>query len=386
MMANYPYLLVLPNGELISVLIHPNHKTVLQQYAGNCQIEVSGSFSEDIRTLFNTSSQHTSRNRLRLLEKQYVWLSGLSEAKPRISDGHDLLLGKQLGMLFVELTSRCNERCVHCYADSAPERNDFLSVKEVKEVLKEARLLGKANVQFTGGDPLIHPDLLEILDFASSLDFASLELYTNGLLLSDELLQRISKYKPKFAFSMYSHLPETHDLITRVSGSHKRTCAAIQRAQQAGLAVRVSVIRMLENQGQEEPTFQFLQSLGLEAEQINFHLNRDIGRGMAFVPKPDHVTVAEQKHANSQTIEKDTAQRERLGKLCISANGDIYPCVFSRHTSLGNIRESNLLESMNALRTRSFSTPSAQRWKSCQDELSCGDCQMVTYMLGEETH
>ena len=385
-MESYPYLLALPNGELISVLIHPTNKTVIQQYGSSQHIEVSGSFSESIAGLFNSSAPHTSRNQLRLLENQYSWLSGLSEAIPRVSDGRDLLLGKQLGMLFVELTSRCNERCVHCYADSAPERNDFLNLDEVKEVLKEARMLGKANVQFTGGDPLIHRDLLEILDFASGLDFASLEIYTNGLLLSDAFIQKIRKYNPKIAFSMYSHLPETHDLITGVAGSHKRTCAAIKRAQHAGFPVRVSVIRMLENQGQEESTFHFLQALGLEAEQINFHLNRDIGRGMAFVPKPETVSNTEQKHVNTntQTIENGTTQKERLGKLCISATGDIYPCVFSRHTSLGNIRESSLSDSMNSLKTRPFSAPSAQRWKSCQDELSCGDCQMVTYMLGED--
>ncbi|MDX8388078.1 MAG: radical SAM protein [Ghiorsea sp.] len=355
------------------------------------EIVVSGSFAKDIHNILDHVVVESSSQRLQILEKQYPWLSGLSQAHAQTQDGYELVLGKELGMLFIELTSQCNERCVHCYADSAPERSDFLSFVEIKNTLEEARKLGRAKVQFTGGDPLIHKDLLPIIDFAHKLDFESIELYTNGLLLNDALIQGLSPYHPKIAFSMYSHLPETHDLITRVKGSHKRTCVAINRAQKAGFSVRVSVIRMKENEGQEEKTLKFLQQeCNLKPEQINFHLNRDIGRGEAFAP--ELVAVKEEEVMQPVVMEdkrvltkhESPAQSERRGKLCVSANGDILPCVFSRHTSLGNIRQGSLISELKNLKNRSYSQPSVERWKACGAELSCGDCQMVTYMLGEE--
>jgi radical SAM protein with 4Fe4S-binding SPASM domain len=410
-----PRILVLPDSRIILLSGLTTQSIRIQQLSGQYYADVSGHFAQDIGQLFNprTAKQPKEKkvSRLLFLEKQYPWLKGLSQAQPlteHVKDAYALLMGSSLGMLFIELTSQCNEKCIHCYADSAPERSDFLQLDEIKQVLVEARHLGQASVQLTGGDPLIHRNLLEILAFAYDLDFSSLEIYTNGLLLNQHLLDKIKPFQPRLAFSMYSHDAATHDAITRVKGSHQRTCDAIQRAMHDGFKVRVSVIQMQENEGQAEATHCFLsEELGLKPEQIKFHLNRSIGRGMAYSPplqqaKPTESIAAEatlveaegmvgdKVNANKvehKSMQADQAQEKpRQGKLCVSANGDVLPCVFSRNTVLGNVKKAGLLQVLSDLQQHAFSSASASRWQSCQEQLSCGDCQLITYMLGDDTH
>jgi radical SAM protein with 4Fe4S-binding SPASM domain len=71
----------------------------------------------------------------------------------------------------------------------------------------------------------------------------------------------------------------------------------------------------------------------------------------------------------------------RHGKLCISANGDIFPCIFSRRTKLGNIRNQSLTDILASLNQRTLSAPSTERWQQCRESLSCSDCQAIAYLL-----
>ena len=384
-----PQALLLPNQDLLFVFMFEKTCRIRDASTGS-SVELTGSFLTSIQALLQGNIGN-KLERLVFLEKQHAWLRGLSQAKPIMHDMRYTIIGQSLGMFFVELTSQCNEKCVHCYADSAPERTDFLSLNEVKQVLNQARLLGKPYVQFTGGDPLIHQNLIEILAYAHALEFVALEVYTNGLLLNDSLLSKMKPYQPKIAFSLYSHLAETHDLITRVKGSHKRTCDAIQRAKNAGFSVRVSVILMQQNVGQGEKTAYFLQDeLGLSAEMIKFYLSRDIGRGSAF----ELNDVSSTSESNQDEYDKATepklvgkakshVRNVRKGKLCVSATGEVFPCVFSRNQSMGNIKHLSLEDILaQATDNQPVVGDPVQRWKSCQEQLSCGDCQLVTYAIG----
>ena len=72
------------------------------------------------------------------------------------------------------------------------------------------------------------------------------------------------------------------------------------------------------------------------------------------------------------------------GKLCIAADGHVYPCIFARQTPLGNIRTHRLDAIVKELDERRPATPSAKRWTFCRHSLSCLDCQMHVYALGTE--
>lgn len=316
---------------------------------------------------------------------QHPWLKHLHPA-PQAAD---LLLANGLGMLFIELTDQCNESCIHCYAESSPLRSARLSRSEILRVLQQARQLGKPAVQFTGGDPLLHADLLFGVQTARELGYEPLEIYTNGLALSPSLLQALLPHRPAFSFSIYSADPTIHDHITQHPGSLLRTIKAMQRVQQAGLPLRVGIILMPENKGTEDASIAFLQQeLGLHATQIGIDMVRSTGRG-AFMRdyRPDMSRLQPFRHRadippDASAASRDAAIPLRRGKLCISATGDVYPCIFSRHSVLGNIRKQSLAEILAGLGKHGFPAPSATRWQHCKESLSCSDCQAIAYLLG----
>ncbi|MDQ6950494.1 MAG: radical SAM protein [Mariprofundales bacterium] len=330
----------------------------------------TGTMADALTALADGCDSASLRGRLQLLARANPALEGLAQATMAV-DRHGLVVGKSLGLLFIELTLRCNERCLHCYAGSDPERVEMLTKAQVERVLDQARQLGRPRVQFTGGDPLIHPDLPELVAYAVALDFAEVEIYTNGLLLHDALLAQLRPFAPKFAFSLYSHNGAHHDAITGVPGSHVRTVAAMRRALAANLRVRASMILMGPNQMDAEATRAFLIELGVDAGAIHVDRVRAIGRGVAQAMAPSPSDFSPPVFLPPKA--------SRAGKLCVSADGQLYPCIFSRQVSLGSIHQGTISEQLAG--SILPSPPDGSRWRDCQQQLTCADCQLTAYLL-----
>lgn len=135
-------------------------------------------------------------------------------------------------------------------------------------------------MQFTGGEPLLCDFLVSLLAQARALKIPQCEIFTNGLLLNDEVLASLSPYRPGFAVSLYSNDATVHDRITGVSGSHVRTVAAIRRVLASGLELRVAMVVVEENQRDCVGTARFVRELGVE----DFSASRShaVGRGSFF--------------------------------------------------------------------------------------------------------
>jgi len=367
------------------IVLHlPQYRSVLAFHRGENidlqinghQARISGTFAQSLKQLIAGTAQIHDIQRLKLLEKNHVWLRGLSHASTQPKQLQPLIMGRSLGMLFIEMTDQCNERCIHCYASSSPDCNDFLSLDEIKHSLNFARNAGRPFVQFTGGDPLIHKDLVAAVAHAFNLDFQGIEIYTNGLLLSETLLNKLAPYQPHISFSLYADNAETHDAITQLSGSWKKTLAAMKRTKNMGFDIRAGIALMPENIECVERMVPFLEKeVGLDAEHVRFDPVKQTGRGK-FMDGAKQILIAPSHAPKTGDI--------RRGKLCIAANGNVYPCIFSRKVSLGNIRQQSLSQIIEQLSQREEAAPSTERWKSCRESLSCGDCQMIAYALGAE--
>ncbi|MFQ5581012.1 MAG: radical SAM protein [Mariprofundaceae bacterium] len=375
-MQSSPLPLFLPNGQALLLQALDGH--VLNLTGTGETARIDGSLATSVSALAHGKAETRDRQRLAVLERQHAWLQGLSRAQTTPPQGlARTLLRSELGMLFVEVTAKCNERCIHCYADSDPDRTDFLSLDEIIAALDQAREFGRAFVQFTGGDPLLHSQLPEAVAHAAGLDFDGIEIYTNGLLLNDRLLDKLAEYQPRFSFSIYGDLPDIHDAITKVPGSWRRTLDAMRRAMQAGLEVRAGIALMPENIARAEHMSAFLENeLGLDERQIRFDPVKQTGRGR-FMDEVTQVLVSPNAHSSN---------KGSRGKLCISADGNVYPCIFARHNVLGNVRQQPLATIMTALDSRPPVVPSPERWQRCQQSLSCGDCQIISYIIGEDGH
>lgn len=288
-----------------------------------------------------------------------------------------VLRGSGWRQLFVELTAKCNEQCVHCYAESAPSRTEALGWPELRDVLEDAKALGFELVQLTGGDPLISPHCIRAVEYAAEIGIPQIEIYTNGLALRGKTYERLRELTPSFAFSFYSHDPETHDAITQTPGSHERTARAIRRAIADGLTVRVGVISMRQNQHDALRTQEYLLTLGVAQGSIGFDQMRDVGRGDAAITE---------SAAPPPGIQTGGVETKRLrsfgGTAAVSYEGTVYPCIFSRHLPLGTIHDAGLaaiLTSAEPLASRKRNLLTARaRWG---EKLSCWECQTRSVLL-----
>ena len=83
------------------------------------------------------------------------------------------------------VTEQCNLDCHYCneYDNSIPHP----AVSDLKKWMDHIRALGVARIGFQGGEPLKHPDIVELVGYAKSLGFCSVSMSTNGFLLNREL-------------------------------------------------------------------------------------------------------------------------------------------------------------------------------------------------------
>ncbi|GLB53165.1 radical SAM protein [Neptunitalea chrysea] len=105
-------------------------------------------------------------------------------------------------LTIVEVTDRCNLTCPTCYAGSSPNYGRHRTLEEIKKMLDVVVANEKEPdvVQISGGEPTIHPQFFEILDYAKSLPIRHLMLNTNGIKIAKDLefTKRLKSYSPDF--------------------------------------------------------------------------------------------------------------------------------------------------------------------------------------------
>ncbi len=126
--------------------------------------------------------------------------------------------------------SKCNLECTHCYVESGPKANihPFLTLKSFKKRLNEVlkQNYSKLQVYFTGGEPFINPDILEMISIA--LNHADTTILTNAILLNEDKIKELFKYQKQskfelnFRISLDGSNAESNDRI-RGNKSYERT-------------------------------------------------------------------------------------------------------------------------------------------------------------------
>ncbi len=281
--------------------------------------------------------------------------------------------------IFVELLGQCNERCVHCYADSSPTVTDALEPEVAYSVIDQAAAAGFRRIQFTGGDPLLCDFLPEAVARARAAGIQHIEIYTNGLALTEQLADKLALYAPTFAFSVYSIDPEAHDRTTRTPGSHRRTLAAIDRVVARGLTCRAAAV-VLEPGGDIDALVDMLKARGVG--YVSWSRAFAVGRGNDVAATSQSVAVEEKpRTAESAGHRAPTGERAGSGKLCITYSGDVVPCIFQRKNVLGNVREGRTLVEIVTTAAQAAARRSLPTVADAQQRLQCSSCRLTDVAL-----
>jgi radical SAM protein with 4Fe4S-binding SPASM domain len=161
----------------------------------------------------------------------------------------------------LDLTYRCNERCIHCYLDH--EDHGQMTTAEIKNVLDQLAEAGTLFLTFSGGEIFLRADLFDLIAYARKLHF-DVSLKTNGLLIDPERARKLRELGVRrIQISIYSTEPEVHDAITKVRGSLERSIAAIRFLQAQGLQLKIACPLMKQNLTAYRGVHELAEELGV---------------------------------------------------------------------------------------------------------------------------
>lgn len=291
-----------------------------------------------------------------------------------------------LEKIFLEITNTCNAACIHCYGDFKLRVAQAESGNKVDwlEVLKSAAAIGCRWVQFTGGEPLLHPEWKKLVVKASELGFSYIEIFTNALLLKEEDVLFLHDHSVHLAISFYSIDESIHDSITRYRGSGARAKVLISSLVDHQVDVRVAIIVMGLNQKTLDQTVQYVLDSGVSRPSID--VVRSVGRGKNL-PADCAITTAysHRTEPSFRTSGKAFLKAQRYntclaGRLAIKTNGDVLPCVFARDRIMGNVLNESLDRIIQKENVHTLWTMNLDRVAVCQNcefRYACGNCRFL---------
>jgi radical SAM protein with 4Fe4S-binding SPASM domain len=299
----------------------------------------------------------------------------------------------------LDLTYRCNERCVHCYLDH--HDHGEMTTAEIKHLIEEMADAGVFTLTLSGGEIFVRKDFFEIVEHARRLTF-SIKLKTNAVLIGQREAARLRELGVHdIQVSIYSHRAEIHDAITLVAGSLARSLDAIRFLVAQGLKVTMAYVLMKQNISDYASVQALARELGAEftmdptvtpmmdGDRSILSLGVDQAALRQVYRDSSLVGNAEEYCA----IPADGEQMDLEARPCsaghtscyVSPYGDVFPCVqFPLPT--GNVRRerfvdiwrhSRQMNEVRAIRLKDLPTCS-----SCTHVSNCSRCPGLAYMEG----
>src|SRR5438477_7348995 len=171
---------------------------------------------------------------------------------------------QQLDNLWFQVTGTlCNLACTHCFISCSPTNNNFgfLDYEQVVLALEQSRRLGVKEYYFTGGEPFMHPRLLDMLE--ATLAIGPATVLTNGTLLPDKTIVRLIELREASIYSLELRVsidaPDAgaNDRI-RGAGSFARAVDGVQRLLAAAFLPIITVAQIADDDDRYQPMRQML--------------------------------------------------------------------------------------------------------------------------------
>jgi len=181
---------------------------------------------------------------------------------------HHKVAGQRIPIVgSLELTFRCNLRCVHCYVAHGhrgiPGRQE-LTRAEICDILGQVVDEGCLWLLLTGGEPLLRPDFLDIYTYAKRKGLI-LTLFTNGTLLTPPMVDHLAEWRPFVVeITLYGRTQETYERVTGVPGSHARCMRGIDLLLDRGIPLKLKTMLMTLNQHEVWDMKAYADSLGVD--------------------------------------------------------------------------------------------------------------------------
>jgi len=279
------------------------------------------------------------------------------------------------------MTKACNLKCRHCYAKAtAGPAPDELSTSEAKALIDDLAGFGAPVILFSGGEPLMRPDLSDLARYAVKKGLRAV-ISTNGTLITPDKAKGLKDIGLSYVGVSLDGLRPVHDAFRQVQGSFDQALSGVRNCLAAGVktGLRFTIYRdnaaqvpaifdLIEKEGIPRVCFYHLVYAGRGSRLMDEDLNHAgtralldliMDRSRAMFAKgvcPEVLTV--DNHADGPYVylrllredQKRAAEVEQLLKWnegnssgrgigCVSWDGQVHPDQFWRHLRLGNVRQ-----------------------------------------------
>lgn len=279
------------------------------------------------------------------------------------------------------VTRRCNLKCVHCYAQAKDEvfANE-LTTAEGRALIDDLAAFGVPVALFSGGEPLMRPDLPELAGYAVQKGMRAV-ISTNGTLITPEMARTLKAIGLSYVGISLDGMESIHDRFRGAKGCFQEALAGIRNTQAAGIKVGLRFTINRFNVGEIPAVFDLLEEMDIP--RVCFYHLVYAGRGSKLVKddlshaesrravdliidrtrdlhergKPKEVLTVD-NHADGpylylRLLQEDPERAKEVLELlqmnegnnsgrgigCVSWDGEVHADQFWRHTSFGNVRQ-----------------------------------------------
>lgn len=267
--------------------------------------------------------------------------------------------------VYLELTRRCNERCVHCYIPNHDKDNGRdMTLEEAKSYIHQASEMNVLSLALTGGEPFLNKHITEILYLARENDMM-FSILSNLTLVTEEHIKALKETNPsQIQVSLYSLKPEIHDFITKLPGSFQKTFKTINRFLEENIPVQISCPIMKYNYKNFQDVLDFAYKHRIKAntdidlsaqydgnkENLNHaptnEMIKELIESMLLSDK-DWIDDLKNNYAKGIHYKRDLENNvcgAGVDTLYISSSGRVLPCSSWESYPAGDLNKANLKE------------------------------------------
>lgn len=288
--------------------------------------------------------------------------------------------------IMIELLTRCNLNCKHCYLPDHVD--DGLDLDIIKNVVNQFRNMGGLNVSLTGGEIFLRKDIIDIISYIRSLQMRVI-LLSNGTLLNESIVDKLADLCiTEFSTTIFSLDNTIHDEITGVPGSLQRVLKNLRILKKAGIRVQIKTPLMKANMNDFEIIREFCKE-----NKFNFHVSPLIFEKLDGNKEPLKLRIPtedlqkiifslDSETRNKHIYVNDVPCAALHFSFAMNCRGDIYPCN-SFFCKVGNIFENSLqeiwYESKILNQIRSMKKSDLPQCINCELKEECDRCPGMVF-------
>lgn len=309
--------------------------------------------------------------------------------------GGEISPNEFLRTIHIEIANACNERCTHCYIPNE-RKNNMIDSALFYRIIEEGRKMNIIHITLSGGEPLLHKDILGFLKKCRELEL-SVNILSNLTLLTGDIVSEMKKNSLlSVQASLYSMDAAVHDSITKLNGSFEKTKNGILRLCDEGIPVQISCPIIKQNKGSYIDVLHWgwAHNIAVATEPVIFAAYDHSGcnlKNRLSLEEVDDVLTVQMQEGYAESIRKMARDKEKLTRndpicsvcrysFCVMASGKVFPCAGWQNNVIGDLNRQTVQEiwetSEKIKELRHIKWSRFSQCIDCKDRGYCTVCMM----------